>query len=188
MNERDDPEILIVPLQGDLIGTLRRTFPTHPLETRDPTTRVRERVLRGAGMYLADVLLDHPSEDRHLALTLIAAEVAYVLGSLERCDGVLLVSRGEALHVADRLIAPGRREHIPDLPPVGRFSDIGASVGVIEDGTAWACMEWLTRRLAPHRVWVVRVPPHRKARERVERGESHRALRELLALFVEQCR
>ncbi len=188
MNEREDPEILIVPLVGGLVGMLRRTFPTRPLATGDPPARVRERVLRGKGMFIADVVFDRSSEDERPAFTLIAAEIAYVMGSLERCDGVLLVLPGRSFHVADRVVAAGRREHLPDLPPVARFSDIGVSVGAVEDEAAWACMEWLARRLGPHRRWVVRIPPHDGGESRASRAESHRALRGILATFVEQCR
>ncbi|MFO8043551.1 MAG: hypothetical protein R6U25_10145 [Alkalispirochaeta sp.] len=88
----------------------------------------------------------------------VTAELAFYLGHCRECTAVLVVIPAPRLILADRIIAPGRRELIPDLLEPASRIDASVTVTAVDDAVVWAAAQWALRRVGPHQFWVVGLP------------------------------
>lgn len=88
----------------------------------------------------------------------LTAELAFYLGHCLECTAVLLVIPAPRLTLADRIIAPGRRELIPDLLEPASRIDASVTVTAVDGAVVWAAAQWALRRVGPHQFWVVGLP------------------------------
>ncbi|MEX2442140.1 MAG: hypothetical protein WD492_00945 [Alkalispirochaeta sp.] len=210
---------LIAACGGPIVSRLRKTFPAVAAETESPAMRRRGRMLTHGELVIAELPpldsaapasgLQHeePPAGEHAdteanslvrsadSTADIVAELAFYLGALPFCSAVLLAVPAPHLIVADRLMASGRRELIPDLlEPTSRF-DEAVRVEPIAHPSVWHAADWALRRLGPHQVWVVGLPVDTRTvgdlgqdstATPITEGAIHRGLRSIVKALEQQ--
>jgi len=111
-------------------------------------------------------------------------EIAFALGVLHRCRSLLLVIPGASPLLADRIV-PGMyregappREILPDILVRPETDGTAIALGTVADPAVHAAADWASRRLPPHRFWVLTIPNGK--------DDTHRLLRSVVAALEEQ--
>ncbi len=146
---------LIAACGGPAVAQVRKTFPVTPDPSPTALLQRRGRLLSHEGLALAELPPLPEAGSDALELT---AELAFYLGHCRECTAVLLMIPAQRLTLADRIIAPEKRELIPDLLEPASRIDASVTVAAIDNPAVWAAAQWALRRLGPHQFWVVGLP------------------------------
>lgn len=143
---------LIAACGGPVVAQVRKTFPMTPDPSPTGLVHRRGRLLSHGSLTLAEL---PPLRETRSTAAEITAELAFYLGLCRECTAVLVVIPAPRLTLADRIIAPGRRELIPDLLEPASRIDASVTVTAVDDALVWAAAQWALRRVGPHQFWVV---------------------------------
>lgn len=194
---------LIAACGGPLVARLRKTFPVTPDTVATVALHRRGRLLSHGDLTVAELPPVMEAGPDPVG-TDVTAELAFYLGSCPECTAVLMVIPAPQLTLADRIIAPGQRELVPDLlEPSSRIVD-SVEVATIENPAVWVTAQWALRRLGPHQFWVVGLPVKPRRRPGGEQADGdatagysatpptdraiHRGLRSVVMALEEQNR
>lgn len=214
MRGHGSPPIVIAAAGAPLIARLRRTFPVKPWTESPSAIRRRGRFLSGSAVTLVElppvtgVGLERSAAPRspghRSSVADFVGELAFALGVLRHTRSLLIAVPGAAMLLADRVVSgltphggtdgeigatvpePGReREILPDILVHPGVDERDVPLGTIVDETVHAAVDWASRRLAPHQVWVLAVPD-RELDPATSGTETHRLLRSVVAALGEQ--
>lgn len=174
---------LIAACGTPIVSQVRKTFPADTVDAVSPVMRRRGRLLAHGARLIAEL---PPADPTGAGAVDVTAELAFYLGALPSCTAVLLLIPAPALMVADRIVAPGQRELLPDLLEPASRLDPSVQVATITHPTAWVAAEWALRRVGPHQLWVVGMPAHGDTPVPHSEGSIHRGLRSILDALEQQ--
>jgi hypothetical protein len=187
----DSPETVVAAAGAPLVARLRRTFQVRPWRDVSPTVRRRGRLLLGAELAIVELPRIIPEGWRNGASADFTGEIAFALGVLHRCRSLLLVIPGASPLLADRIVPGLRREGappreiLPDILVRPETDGTAIPLGTVADPAVHAAADWASRRLSPHRFWVLTIPDG-KADPTVGESGTHRLLRSVVAALEEQ--